>query len=76
MKEKMRKETKIGLLLFAIFNVVHLITNEIGPEIVVLHFILGGLVGLALAEIIIGLLPESAYFRLKKFKKNIIPFIK
>lgn len=74
MNRKMRKETKIGILLLAIFNVINLITNEIGTEIVALHFLLGGLAGLALAEFIIGLLPETAYTGLKNWKKSFIPF--
>jgi hypothetical protein len=76
MKGKMRKETKIGLLILAIFYVLNLITKEIGEEIFVLHFLLGGLVGLAFAEMVIGLLPESIYLKIKNFKKKCNPFIK
>jgi len=76
MNQKMRKEIKIGILLFAIFNVVNLITNEVGTKFAVLHFLLGGLAGLAFAEIIIGLLPESIYLSLKNHKKNGIHWFK
>lgn len=71
MKSDMRKEVKVGILLFAIFNILNLIINNFFPEIPVLHFILGGLVGLALSQIIIGILPEPAYLKLKHFKKNV-----
>ena len=63
-------------MLFAIFNVVNFITNEIGTEILVLHFCLGGLAGLAFVEIIIGLLPQSIYLKINNCKKNCISFIK
>ena len=46
MKPTMRKELKIGLLLFAIFNLANLVINHLLPEIPALHFILGGLAGL------------------------------
>lgn len=70
MKTTMRKELKIGLLLFAVFNLVNLFVNNRFPEIPALHFILGGLAGLAFCQIIIGILPESAYLKLKKLKKK------
>ncbi len=69
MRENMRKEVKIGLLLFAIFNVLKYITNEIVSEVPVIHFILGGLVGLSLVHIVIGSLPESTYSKIKAFKR-------
>lgn len=72
----MRREVKVGILLFAIFNILNIIVNNFFPEIPVFHFILGGLVGLALCQIIIGILPESAYIKLKRFKKNLFPFKK
>ena len=70
MKENMRKETKIGLLLFAIFNILNFITKEVGTEMPILHFCLGVLTGLAFLYIIIGLLPESNYLKLRRFKKG------
>jgi len=72
----MRKELKIGILLFAIFNVINLIVRDFVPEIPVLHFFLGGFAALAFAEIIIGILPEPTYFKLKHFKNIIKPFKK
>ena len=74
MKKNMRKEIRIGVLIFAVYNIIYLITKVIDTEIVVLHFCLGGLAGLAFVEIIIGLLPESIYFKIKNFKKK-IPFL-
>lgn len=65
----MRKEVKIGLLLFAVFNIIRYITNEIVSEVPVIHFFLGGLVGLSLVHLIIGLLPEATYLKLKAFKR-------
>lgn len=70
MKENMRKEIKIGVILFAIFNVLNFIAIEIGTEIIPLHFCLGGLAALAFAEIIIGLLPESIYLKVKNCKNT------
>lgn len=71
MKATMRKELKIGLILFALFNLVNLFTNNLFPEVSALHFILGGLAGLAFCETIIGILPETTYTKLKKLKKNL-----
>lgn len=71
MKPAMRKELKIGLLLFAIFNLANLVINHLLPEIPVLHFILGGLAGLAFCQTIIGILPEASYLKLKNLKKNL-----
>ena len=71
MKPTMRKELKIGLLLFAIFNLANLVINHLLPEIPALHFILGGLAGLAFCQTIIGILPETTYLKLKKLKKNL-----
>ncbi len=71
MKRDMRKETKIGILLLALFNIINFITTNIAPEIHILHFLLGGLAGLSLCQIVIGILPESAYLKLKNFKKSL-----
>jgi hypothetical protein len=72
MKKPMKREVKVGILLFAIFNIVNLIANTILPEMPILHFLRGGLVGLALSQIIIGILPEPAYLKLKNLKKKIL----
>lgn len=69
MKENMRKEVKMGLLLFAIFSIIRYITIEIVAEVPVIHFFLGGLVGLSLVYIIIGSLSEATYLKLKAFKR-------
>lgn len=76
MKKPMKREVKISILLFAIFNIVNLIVNNFFPEILALHFLLGGLAGLAFAQIIIGILPEPTYLKLKAFKKNVFTFKK
>lgn len=76
MNRNMRKELKIGILIFAIFNVINFIIRDFVPEIPVLHFFLGGFVALAFAEIIIGILPEPTYLKLKHFKNSIKPFKK
>lgn len=72
MKESMRKEIKIGLLIFVIFNTLKFIMSEIGVETPALHFFLGGLAGVAFAEIAIGLLPEPIYLKVKNFKRSIL----
>lgn len=72
MKKELKKEVKIGILLFAVFNILNLIFNEIVAEMPALHFFLGGLVGLSLAMIIIGILPEMVYIKLKDFKINLL----
>ena len=59
----MRKELKIGIFLQAIFNILEHFFNV--PDL-----LLGFLVGLGLCFIIIGILPEKAYLRLKKWKKS------
>lgn len=72
MDKSNRKEIKIGIFLFTIFNVINFITDQIGTEIYVFELLLGGIAGVAFAEIIIGSLPETIYVKLKNFKKNII----
>lgn len=72
MDKSNRKEIKIGIFLFTIFNVINFITDQIGTEIFVFELLLGGIAGVAFAEIIIGSLPETIYVKLKNFKKNII----
>lgn len=72
MDKSNRNEIKIGIFLFTIFNVIHFVTDQIGTETFVFELLLGGIAGMAFAEIIIGLLPETIYVKLKNFKKNII----
>jgi len=72
----MRKEIKIGGLLYVIFIVVRFFTKEILTEVPVIHFFLGIFVGLAIVEIIIGLLPEATYLKLKTIKNDYTPFAK
>lgn len=72
MDKSNRKEIKIGIFLFTIFNVINFITDQIGTEIFIFELLLGGIAGVAFAEIIIGSLPETIYVKLKNFKKNII----
>lgn len=72
MDKSNRNEIKIGIFLFTIFNVINFITDQIGTETFVFELLLGGIAGMAFAEIIIGLLPETIYVKLKNFKKNII----
>ncbi|MBC3798232.1 hypothetical protein [Acetobacterium tundrae] len=67
MKKNMRKETKIGILLLVLFNIINFIATDISPEIPMLHFLRGGLAGLSLCQIVIGILPETAYLKLKNF---------
>lgn len=64
----MRKELRISVLLFTIFNIVRLISDEIGHEIFILHFFLGGLCAGAFLEMVIGMLPEATYIKLKSLK--------
>lgn len=73
--KNMRKEIKNAIMLFALFNTINFITIVIGKEILALHFCCGVFAGLAFTEIIIGLLPESIYLKVKNFKKNYISFI-
>lgn len=72
----MRKEFKLGVMLFAIFNVVRFIAKDILTELPAIHFILGVIVGLALVHIMIGSLPEDKYLRIKAFKGNFSSFVK
>jgi hypothetical protein len=67
----MRKETKIGLLFFAIFNILNFIHNKMASDIPLLHFTIGILVGLGFLYIFIGILPESVYIKIKSLKNNL-----
>ena len=59
-----RKETRIGLLAFAVFA---LVTSGFTLDFA---FASGFLVGLAICLLVVGLLPESAYRRLKNLKRS------
>lgn len=60
----MRKELKIGLLLFAVAMLLK--QFNILPE-----FLHGGLLGLAICFELIGVLSEERYRRLSTWKKNL-----
>lgn len=59
-----RKELGIGLCLMALFMLLKQFTAT--P-----HFILGMLVGFGILFELIGTLPETAYMKLKEFKKGL-----
>jgi hypothetical protein len=68
----MKKEIRIGLLFLALYNLLNFTVNYVlEREIPALHFFLGAFIGFALAEIVIGMLPESVYDKLKSHKRNI-----
>ena len=71
---KSRKEIRTAVLLFALFQVVYFISMQLGEEIRAVHFALGIIAGLAFSALLIGLLSDSVYQRLKNFKKRILPF--
>lgn len=60
----MRNELKIGLLLYAVTLALRCFTSV--PE-----FLMGLLLGLAICFEIVGILPENAYHRIKRFKKKL-----
>lgn len=64
MKKQMRKELRIGLLLFAAAMVLK--NFDILPE-----FLHGALLGLAICFELIGALSEEKYRRLKAWKRSI-----
>lgn len=64
----MKKELRLGILSIAIYLVFKQFLNI--PD-----FILGFLMGLALLFIIIGLLPEKIYVKIKKIKNSAIKSI-
>ncbi|MFH5836763.1 hypothetical protein ACHAL6_11895 [Proteiniclasticum sp. C24MP] len=66
-----RKELKNAVMFFALFQVVNFISIQTGREIRALHFLLGIIAGLAFSELMIGLLSDSVYHRIRSFKKNI-----
>lgn len=57
----MKKELKLGILLQAIYLILNRFLN-------IPNFVLGLLLGLGLCFIIIGILPERAYVRIKQLK--------
>ena len=61
MKREMRKELQIGLL----FVAAYIILSRFSPISV---YILGALLGFGLAFEIIGILPDNAYQRIKRWK--------
>lgn len=68
----MKKEIRMGLLFFALFSILRFtVNNVLEKDIPALHFLMGAFIGLALAEFIIGMLPESVYDKLKNCKKNL-----
>lgn len=72
MKFEKRKEIRNAVIIFSLFNLVNLIVLFIGQEISILHFVRGALAGMAFVEVLIGLLPESAYLSIKNFKKTVL----
>jgi len=59
----MKKELRVGILLQTIYLIIDRFLNI--PD-----FILGLLLGLGLCLIVIGILPEKAYFKIKKTKTH------
>lgn len=72
----MRREFKLGVLIFAIFNFIRFIAEDILKEVPEIHFILGVLAAMSLVYIMIGTLPENTYLKIKSLKRNLISFIK
>lgn len=71
----MRKEIKNAVMLFGLFQVVNFISIQTGKEIqALLHFCLGIIAALAFMELIIGLLSDSIYHKVRNFKRSRIPF--
>lgn len=68
----MRKETKIGILFFVLSIVLNKITKEFSVEVNILYFIIGACTGLSLVGIIIGMLPQNVYRKLKEWKKKYV----
>ncbi|MFQ8599810.1 MAG: hypothetical protein ACLSAP_03950 [Oscillospiraceae bacterium] len=61
----MRIELKIGLLLYAVALALRCFTGI--PE-----FAMGLLLGLAVCFEVVGVLPENAYRKMKRFKKKLL----
>ncbi|NLK73868.1 MAG: hypothetical protein GX288_01080 [Clostridiales bacterium] len=59
----MRNETRIGLFLMAIYGLLNTVFSA--PEL-----LKGSVIGISIAFICIGLLPDNNYNRLKLFKKR------
>ena len=64
----MKKELRLGILSIAIYLVFKRFLNI--PD-----FILGFLMGLGLCLIVIGILPEKTYVKIKKIKNSAIKSI-
>ena len=60
----MKKELRVGILLQSIYLILNQFLN-------IPNFILGLLLGLGLCLIIIGILPEKAYVKIKQFKNTV-----
>ena len=60
----MKKELRVGILLQSIYLILNQFLN-------IPNFILGLLLGLELCLIIIGILPEKAYVKIKQFKNTV-----
>lgn len=67
MKRDLRKELKIGILVYAAALLLKQFFNV--PEIIA-----GALLGFAICFELIGILPESRYQKLKAFKRKIFRF--
>ncbi len=68
MKKELRKETKVGLICFVVFNILNYIAIETGSELPLLHFCTAGFIGLSISFLIVGLLPENVYTKVKNIK--------
>lgn len=68
----MRKETKIGILFFVLSTVLNKITKEFLLEVNILYFITGACTCSGLVGIIIGMLPQDVYGKLKEWKKKYV----
>jgi hypothetical protein len=69
MKENnMRKELKIGLVLIMIFNLTNGLLRGVIGENMFLEFISGGLCGGGLLGIILGIIPDTAYLKIRRLK--------
>lgn len=62
---KMRNELKAGLLIFAVIMVLKQFIDV--PE-----FITGLTMGMSICLMLISLLPDKVYFRIKSFKRSLI----
>lgn len=70
-KRNMRKETRYGIILIAVYNCINIFFTNTNKEIPTLHFLLGGLAGMAILQFVLGMLPEEKYMKLKQYKKSV-----